>query len=467
MNVQLSQVRAAARQHREGALVAAAIVVLVVARSAVFVFWPQSDFDSDQAVMGLMAKHLIEGIAFPLFLYGQNYILAVQAWVAAPFFLVAGPSVAALKLPLLLISVIVALLLVRLLHREAGLRPTVAFVAALFFVAAPPGTAATLLQASGGNLEPFLYVLLLWMTRRHPVWFGAIAGIGFLQREFTIYGIVAIGLIELLSGTFSTREGRRGAFAAARTAAEVWLIVQWLKQFASAAGPGTTQADIHAPVNNLLEMFGRLCIDPRAMAIGLARLTTVHWGALFGVSAHQLYDFGAESDLVLGSSWLAAVLAAATILAVARIAVHVWRLRRWAPEWTFSAYLLLVGVLSAGGYALGRCGVIVIQTMRYDLLSVIGAVGLGAWFLTIERQRWIRRAWSGAVIVWALAALAGHGRLWSQYLSHPPIGDKPLIARYLEAKGIKVRELRLLDCVRGDVSHQRADHRRIERFRPD
>ena len=74
-------------------------------------------------------------------------------------------------------------------------------------MAAPPGTAATLLQASGGNLEPFLYVLLLWMTRRHPVWFGAIAGIGFLQREFTIYGIVAIGLIELLSGTFSTREG--------------------------------------------------------------------------------------------------------------------------------------------------------------------------------------------------------------------------------------------------------------------
>ena len=38
---------------------AAAIVLLVVlARSLVFVFWEQSYYDSDQAIVGLMAKHL-------------------------------------------------------------------------------------------------------------------------------------------------------------------------------------------------------------------------------------------------------------------------------------------------------------------------------------------------------------------------------------------------------------------------
>ncbi len=387
--------------------------------------------------MGLMAKHLAEGIAFPLFLYGQNYILAVQAWLAAPVFLVAGPSVAALKFPLLLINLVVGLLLVRLLYREAGLRPALGLVASLFFVVAPPGTAAALLDASGGNLEPFLYVLLLWMTRRRPVWFGLIAGIGFLQREFTVYGILAIALIELAHGTLLTREGRRGAFAAARTAAEVWLVVQWLKQFASAAGPGTTQADVHAPVNNLLEVFGRLCIDPRLMMTGVERLLTVHWPALFGISAHPLSEFGVESQLVQGLPWFGFVLAGAMTLAAVRVAMHVRRERRWAPENDFCAYLVLVGLFSAGAYTLGRCGVIVIQTMRYDLLSVIGAVGLGAWFLVVERRRWLRSAWIGAVLAWALIAMVGHGRLLAQYTSRPPIGDKQLIVRYLEAKNIK------------------------------
>ena len=52
----------------------AAVAALVLARSLVFVLWEESYFDSNQAVIGLMAKHLIEGRAFPLFMYGQNYM---------------------------------------------------------------------------------------------------------------------------------------------------------------------------------------------------------------------------------------------------------------------------------------------------------------------------------------------------------------------------------------------------------
>src|SRR6476646_9646180 len=98
---------------RESRTLVAIAALLVILRSAVFVFWPQSYFDSDQAVFGLMAKHIAEGRAFPVFMYGQSYMLAVEAWLAAPVFLVAGVSVAALKLPLLIINVTIALLLLR------------------------------------------------------------------------------------------------------------------------------------------------------------------------------------------------------------------------------------------------------------------------------------------------------------------------------------------------------------------
>jgi len=180
---------------RQRAIVMAIVAGAIVARSVVFIFWEQSYFDSDQAVIGLMGKHLSELRAFPLFLYGQNYILAVEAWMAALSFRLLGVSVAALKLPLLAVNLAVAYLLLRLLEREAGLKPALAGVAASFFVLAPPGTAAMLVEASGVNIEPFLYTLLIWLTRRRPGWCGAIFAVGFMQREFTLYSLLGLAIV--------------------------------------------------------------------------------------------------------------------------------------------------------------------------------------------------------------------------------------------------------------------------------
>src|SRR5215204_4094960 len=69
------------------------VFLVVLFRSGVFVFWERSHFDADQAITGLMAKHLAELRAFPLFYYGQSYMLAVEAWLAAPVFAIAGASV--------------------------------------------------------------------------------------------------------------------------------------------------------------------------------------------------------------------------------------------------------------------------------------------------------------------------------------------------------------------------------------
>src|SRR5687768_2573489 len=150
---------------RERWIVLAIACLVVVARSAVFVFRPESYFDADQAIVGLMAKHLSELRAFPVFLYGQTYMLGVEAWLAAPLFAIAGVSATALKLPLLIMNGAIAALVIRAFERDMGLRPALGAIAAMPFILPAPGLASSFLDAGGGTIEPFLYVVLLWLTR--------------------------------------------------------------------------------------------------------------------------------------------------------------------------------------------------------------------------------------------------------------------------------------------------------------
>ena len=116
-----------------------------------------------------MAKHLAELRAFPVFLYGQTYMLGVEAWLAAPLFAIVrrlgdGAEAAAAGDE----------------RRHRGrcscaassatwvCGPWLALVAALPFLLPGLGLAAVFMDASGGSLEPLLYVLLLWATRDRP-----------------------------------------------------------------------------------------------------------------------------------------------------------------------------------------------------------------------------------------------------------------------------------------------------------
>src|SRR5205807_8834940 len=123
-----------AQWRQEALLASVAAVLLVVVRSAIFVLSEGIYFDSDQAIVGLMAKHLSEFRTFPLFFYGQNYMLGVQAWIIAPFFWIARPSVTVMRIPLVILNIAAALLLMRGLSRRLDLRPAIGFVAALPFI---------------------------------------------------------------------------------------------------------------------------------------------------------------------------------------------------------------------------------------------------------------------------------------------------------------------------------------------
>ena len=61
--------------------------------------WPL--LNSDEGTIGIMALHIQQG-ARPIFFYGQNYMGALQAYVAAPLFSLFGASVFTLRLAIIL-----------------------------------------------------------------------------------------------------------------------------------------------------------------------------------------------------------------------------------------------------------------------------------------------------------------------------------------------------------------------------
>jgi hypothetical protein len=423
------------RRGREWWMAASALALIVLLRSAVLVFWPQSSFDSDQAVMGLMAKHLSELRAFPVFFYGQNYILGVQAWLAAPVFAVLGPSITALRLPLLATNIAIALMLFWILVRETGLRPALAAVPVLFFALAAPGTTQHYLEASGGNVEPLAYVLLLWLTRRRPAWGGLIFAVGFLHREFTLYGLVALVAMEAAHGTLFTREGIRRRLAMLRTAAEVWLFVQWIKYFSSAAGPGTSMQDVFRPHDNLVELASRVCFDLRTLPIGAWRLLTIHWPMLFGMTPRPIVDFNVDTGVWQGVPGGSFLLGATMLLAAVGIVRRIAADRRWRPQDDGCAYLVLVALLSSAGFVVARCGEV--GLMRYELLSILGAVGLGGWFLGTAPGPWMRRTWIALAVATVGVSAVSHARILTEYVTHSPVGAKQMLVRHLRAQGVR------------------------------
>lgn len=418
-----------------------ALAALVLARSAVFVLWPGSHFDSDQAVTGLMAKHLSELRAFPVFWYGQTYMLGVEAWLAAPVMAIGGATVAALKLPLLAMNVAIALLLFRG-FTDDGLAERNAALAALFFVLAAPITTAHLITANGGNVEPLFYVLLIWFLRRRPWLMGVVLGLGFLNREFTVYGAVALIALDAYDGTLLSRETIRKYARAFGAAVLVWIAIALLRRVSSAAGPGTSVTDLSTQLaaNNLMQVIERLCFDPRAIASGVGRIFTTHWPELFGLEPQPLTDFGIESAVrqgLPGAGWLLVPVIGLPVVTFFGSRVHKFAGSRVQPRVTFAAYLLIVTAISIAGYLIGRCGVIDFYTMRYELLSVLGACGLAAWYPGRETSAALRGTWMVCCAALLGLSLLAHGRLIAEYATAPPTPPKQELIAALDARHVR------------------------------
>ena len=419
---------------------------LVLLRSAVFVFF-DAVFDADQAIVALMAKHLAEGRTLPVLTYGQDYQLAIEAWLAAPVFWLFGPSVLALKLPLLAINIALAVLLIALLERELGLRPGLGLLVTSLFILAPPGTAIYFLEASGGQVEPLFAALLLWVTRRRPVVFGTILAFGFLQRVFTAYALGALVLIELLDRSLFTAKGMRRKLEAALAFTAVWQGIGLVRaQAGSAWGPATSGSYAGLPTTtsdsaalNVGLLLDRFCFDGASLPRSLTDFAGPFLSTMMGGHREPLVDLAIPSVGTQGVDGLWIVLGTTLLLALARI---VWSAvrddeRPWHPRLQFATYLILIGAQSSAVYLLSQCGQISAMTMRYTLLTVLGLVGIVAYHLVVEKHRLLRRLTVGVVAVWALMGLWDHTRLLADFVSDPPADNRQQLADYLVDNDIK------------------------------
>ncbi len=166
----------------------------------------RSVIDADEAIVGLMAKHINDGAPWPIFYYGQFYMGSIEPLLAAVSFRALGQSSAALKFVPLVFSLLHVGLVFMLARRFVGRFG--AHVAALLTALAPVGLVLWSTMARGGFIE--LVVLgtlaLLISTdllgeRRPRAWrffgLGLVLGLGWWMNNQIAFYMAPIGLIFL------------------------------------------------------------------------------------------------------------------------------------------------------------------------------------------------------------------------------------------------------------------------------
>jgi len=410
-------------------------VVLTTARTLVFLTHPTISFDADQAVVGLMAKHIAEGRAWPVYQYALGYVFEVTAYLVAPVMWFLGPTLTALRLPMLLVNVGVGVALVALVAR-AGVRPAFATVAALPVLLAPPATSAALMDALGMTIEPLAFVLAIWWLRDRPVLLGVLIGVGFRVREFVAYGAAALLLVDGWSGRLRRPEAPERWMLTAVSAAGTLALVAGLARFQTPRGPGTW---VDAQAGDLATLAGAFCFQPAWAARNVGALVTHYLGALYGASRLPVEAAAVRSDVVQGAVGLWP-LVGATLLAL--LAVSAWRRRalwqaRGRVDVGLGLFLMAVGAQAVIVYALSRCGPLSVLTLRYALLGLFLPAGLAVLFLAVEGRAGVRAAALAAFVVLGAVSLRDHAALLHEQWTTPHVANRARLADALEARGVR------------------------------
>ena len=146
--------------------------------------WPATN--SDEATMGLMARHIAYNGEHPVFIYGQNYMGSIEAHIGAALFFIFGPSLFSVRLSLALLytAFLIALyLLTCLLYSK---RLALATVILLSMGSVEMVTRQS--KAVGGAVETMLFGTLLLLFASWLVFSFQREAIGVQKRRWLLYG---------------------------------------------------------------------------------------------------------------------------------------------------------------------------------------------------------------------------------------------------------------------------------------
>lgn len=169
-------------------------------------------FNADEAVVGLMAGHILNG-ARPIFFYGQAYMGSLDAYLVAGLFIITGQSILAIRITQLLLYL--GTIITTILIAKVGFQSLKAGWIAGFILAIPPVNTTLYTTASlGGYGEALLignivvlvgfFVLQNFNGRgrlNYPLLLllGILAGIGLWANGLTLVYSLPVGLVVLFS----------------------------------------------------------------------------------------------------------------------------------------------------------------------------------------------------------------------------------------------------------------------------
>ncbi len=288
--------------------------------------------DGDECVLGLMAKHVLQGKEFPMFFYGQHYAFSpVETVVSALAFLVAGVGGTSLKVAGLTLWTLGVVFLFMALSRV--LSAARSFWIAVIFVL-NPAWAVWSMRMGGGYLTAFaassmLVWLILGERDRETVWHwlaaGVLTAVIYLSQPLWLPGLLPIvGLV------LATRRRFSWALGYLAVAAALTLLIK----FGTAApdlpwnGPTIGNPALFASLPDVarqiyLELTGSYywywAIDPPGPAT--IALAVIWCGAIAAAVLAQLYRLSARRHSSLSAVLfvsVAATLAAEWLLLAAR-----------------------------------------------------------------------------------------------------------------------------------------------------
>ena len=403
-----------------------------VAARLPFLITGKIPFDSDEAIEGLMARHVLEG-ELPVFFWGQAFKGVPEVYLSAAAFALFGSSVTVLKsVTLVLFALYVALTFVLL---DKLISRWVAAAASALLIAAPPALVFWSLDASVDYVMIMLLgtILLLLCVRAlatratfashatFPV--GLVIGIGLWVHQLFVVYLIPLAIIFVLRNRPWHRVERRRANWVAIALGAIAGIYLMLAVVAFLFGGGSLQLGSVAISATAPQKMARIAVAVAALAIlvHLASTSTAtqfrdvarrYWRAAAGffigylpVILYSLFVEPARSPARVGN--LQQLVAAAPdilgnivpILAGFKVPPTADRLPMAAIASLPAIAALLAFVWSSRGRI--RTDFFALFIIVYPVLFLASAA-----YLDTQSYRYFIPWYAGLVVAWAVGSLA-------------------------------------------------------------